>query len=647
VNDLERELRSLLETKAGDARAAPRPVPRVLKRARRRQRVTVLTAIVGALAILAGSIVGFRALERIGGTHLPADVPALPDAPEGFRSVVLPYGSIAYPEGWTLLASKGDREILHLTNFDSEFDTSCFAADGQALPPLGAVLLIRRFPAEDLSLPTWPVDLTDPGPSALDCRGAQEGDFGEPEQFQATWRSGSATFVANAALGRLAPEEVRRLLFESFGSLHVIGGDAPQTEELLGERNVILDAFDSPAGPVTLYAYRDDSEGGTSWIGIAGTAGTHLSGAGSIGGEVPRADENVTMNLDNWGGVVWGDVAATVARAELRTVEGASYPATLVPLPPSLEAQGHQAVWGVVTQATGDRVTTLLYDAEGNVLGDYVPLGRKTVATGEDPEGGPWELYLEVTTDGTGLGFKFQRGGAGSGCCLRPLRGDFQPDGFQSGSAEPSVITALASDAVTKVVFEARSGETIEGTLFPVPDPKLRIPQVALVIVPRAIAVRGELVAYDDAGAELAREPLGDFGEPPGPTPEIDAVWKLLRQARDAISRWSADHEDSLATFTLDEARRSIRDIAWNASGPGKPVPGEVSIRGVERAGGSELTGLSGWTVAIVSTTPPPNGLTYCIAVNIDEGGGGNFRYGTQDAASYSECRGGWPELSN
>jgi hypothetical protein len=24
---------------------------------------------------------------------------------------------------------------------------------------------------------------------------------------------------------------------------------------------------------------------------------------------------------------------------------------------------------------------------------------------------------------------------------------------------------------------------------------------------------------------------------------------------------------------------------------------------------------------------------------------GGNFRYGTQDAAAYDECRGGWPEL--
>jgi hypothetical protein len=38
-------------------------------------------------------------------------------------------------------------------------------------------------------------------------------------------------------------------------------------------------------------------------------------------------------------------------------------------------------------------------------------------------------------------------------------------------------------------------------------------------------------------------------------------------------------------------------------------------------------------------------GSTYCIAVNIDENGGGNFRYGTQRGASYEECRGGWPEL--
>jgi hypothetical protein len=37
-------------------------------------------------------------------------------------------------------------------------------------------------------------------------------------------------------------------------------------------------------------------------------------------------------------------------------------------------------------------------------------------------------------------------------------------------------------------------------------------------------------------------------------------------------------------------------------------------------------------------------GSIFCIAINIDENGGGNYRYGTQDAATYEECRGGWPE---
>jgi hypothetical protein len=61
------------------------------------------------------------------------------------------------------------------------------------------------------------------------------------------------------------------------------------------------------------------------------------------------------------------------------------------------------------------------------------------------------------------------------------------------------------------------------------------------------------------------------------------------------------------------------------------------------------LTGLSGWTLALVSAVVEPDGSgsTYCIAVNIDEDGGGNFRYGTQDAAGYEECRGGWPELQS
>jgi hypothetical protein len=193
-------------------------------------------------------------------------------------------------------------------------------------------------------------------------------------------------------------------------------------------------------------------------------------------------------------------------------------------------------------------------------------------------------------------------------------------------------------------VFEAASGVEIEGGVYPVPDETLGIPRVALVIVPSDVPLEGDLVAFDNDGDELGRELITqDQGEPPGPTPEIDAVWTLLRDARDAIGRWEAEHGHSLAGFSLEAAREAFPEIAWNESGMGKPVPGEVSIRGLAPAGGDERTGWSGWTLALVGATPDLQ--TYCIAVNIDESGGGNFRYGIQDAGDYPGCRGGWPEL--
>jgi hypothetical protein len=163
--------------------------------------------------------------------------------------------------------------------------------------------------------------------------------------------------------------------------------------------------------------------------------------------------------------------------------------------------------------------------------------------------------------------------------------------------------------------------------------------------VPSDVPLEGDLVALDAGGTELGRELITqDQSEPPGPTPEIDEVWTLLRNARDAIGRWAGTHGNSLEGFSPEAAQEAFPAIAWNASGAGKPVPGEVSIRGLAPAGGDERTGWSGWTVAIVSVTPSLSN-TYCIAVNIDESGGGNFRYGIQDAPDYPECRGGWPEL--
>jgi hypothetical protein len=153
------------------------------------------------------------------------------------------------------------------------------------------------------------------------------------------------------------------------------------------------------------------------------------------------------------------------------------------------------------------------------------------------------------------------------------------------------------------------------------------------------------------SGVELGREDVGDDPEPAGPTTEIDVIWERLRRARSVVEEYAARHRGSLSGFDAFEAARidpgigGDPGIRWN---DGPLTGGEVSIRGVAPAGGSELTGLSGWNVILVSATVGAQGSvgsTYCIAVNIDENGGGNFRYGTQYGASYEECRGGWPEL--
>jgi hypothetical protein len=634
VNDLEQDLRELFEARSRNATPTPTAAPNVLKRARRRQAATASGAIVGVVAILVGSILGVRALGGSDAGPRPAVVPVLPSAPEGFRGVVLPYASLIYPEGWFLVeldpASSRDR-VFQLTNFDAGA-TWVDCENGGALPP-GGVLLEVQLGALQEALPGWPTQLgVVPGGG---------GPCGADGVLGASWTANGTAFSATGLLARDAAQEDVDLLEGAFESL-AFPQDAPQTEDFFGTSNLVLDSAASPVGPFALYAYEDGFDGGSTWIGVAGPAGSRLSGAGQIGRDVPTGDEGVTMSLGTWGGVVWGDVSTDVARAELRTVEGETYPATILALPQSLHPGLHQAVWGIVDSLTEDRVTTLLYDQQGNVLNDFYPTGaRVTIATGTDPKGGPWDLFLESSNEGTGLSFSFTNGGGGGGCCLRPLHGAFQLDGWSSGGDGPNPITALASDAVSRVEFQASNGTTLDGLLYPVPDASLGVPQVALVLVPSDVPLTGDLVAFDTDGNEVGREFVGDLGEPKGPTPEIDAVWNLLRRARDAVQRWAGHHGDSLETFTVDEAISSIPDIPWNASEAGKPVPNEISIRGVAPAGGSELTGWSGWDFVLVSITPDL-GHTYCIAVNIDENGGGNFRYGTQDAATYEGCRDGW-----
>jgi hypothetical protein len=663
VNDLERDLRELLESKAGDAAPTTAPTPRVLRRARRRQVGTVITTLVVVAAVIVGSVAALQAvLRKDPSTPQPATPPVLPEAPPGFSSAALPFASIAYPHDWYLLDTSPlvplgvaqpfaipSGPILQLANFDPDLPHAprCMV-DPDALPRDGVLLTIGVMTAEEAAISNepsgpWPVDLT-PLPSNQDpvC-------VGGPRPRIATWTAPSGLiYWANAGHGADASEADIRKMEQAFASLMFPPSDRPQMSQMAafqgqGTPRVVLGTERIGSGIATIVAYIELNK--SLWVGVSGSEGSSCCSGSAVAPHSASTQEPVTSStmLSPSGTLLYGVISPEVVDVELRTSSGDSLPVNVAALPPSMGYED-RVVWGIAPGAD-DRATIVGYDADGNALGNPIlPAGpRVTIAKGNDPDGGPWTLYLEPTTDGVGLGFGFE-GSGGSGCCLKPLMTDFRIDGWGSGGDRPSDITALASDAVTRVEFEPANGDPIEGALFTVPDESLRVPQVALVIVPSDVHLEGDLVAYDAEGHEIGREFVGEIGEPPGPTPEIDAVWNLLRGARDAVQRWAGHHGDSLETFTPDVAVTSVPDVPWNASGAGKPVPNQVSIRGVAPAGGSELSGWSGWNLVLVSITPDL-GQTYCIALNIDENGGGNFRYGTQDAASYEECRGGWPEL--
>jgi hypothetical protein len=663
MNDLERELRTMFVRREHDTTDPPRTPPGLIRRTRTRQALIVTTSIATVVVVAIASLSVIRAVSRDDGV-LPADDQiVLPDAPPGFGSAALPFASIAYPEDWYLLDTSPllpmgvgrpyvvpSGPVLQLANFDPDLPHSprCMV-DPDSLPEDGVLLTVGVMTPDEAEFANppsgpWPVTL-EPLPSNQDpvC-------VGGPRPRIAVWTAPNGLiYWANAGHGSDASQADIQAMQRAFASLAFPPTDQPQMSRMAafqsqGTPRAVLGTERIGSSVATLVAYVELNT--ALWVGVSGDD----DGSCCLGGAfAPHSGSTVepitsTISITPDGTLVYGVISPDVAEVELVTSNGDALPVSIADLPPSMGYED-RVVWGIAPGAD-ERATIVGYDADGDLIGNPIlPAGpRVTIATGEDPEGGPWELYLEPTNDGTGLGFGFETGGGGGGCCLKPLNGDFRLDGWGTGGGEPSDITALASEAVTRVVFESASGVEVEGGVYPIPDESLGIPQVALVIVPSDVPLEGDLAAFDDDGNELGREVITqDEGEPPGPTPEIDAVWSLLRRARDAIGRWEAEHGHSLEGFSLEAAREAFPEIAWNASGVGKPVPGEVSIRGLAPAGGDELSGWSGWTLALVGATP--NLQTYCIAVNIDENGGGNFRYGIQDAEDYPECRGGWPEL--
>ncbi|MGZ4151394.1 MAG: hypothetical protein ACXVP3_03010, partial [Actinomycetota bacterium] len=97
MNDIEHELRELLQERSGEASTTPLAPPEVLKRGRRRQVGTVAIGGATAILLIVASVAGFRiALPR----H-PVVAAAQNDLPE--RTATIQNVTVTAPAGWTLI----------------------------------------------------------------------------------------------------------------------------------------------------------------------------------------------------------------------------------------------------------------------------------------------------------------------------------------------------------------------------------------------------------------------------------------------------------------------------------------------------------------------------------------------------------------
>lgn len=243
--DLERELRELLLDKAEAGRATgPAPAP-VLRRVRRRQVVTVLTAAVMVIALGVGSFAGLRALFP-GGRAAPAA--------GGERTSTVHGVTITYPDDWTL-AQLGDRlgqdevdvmPVLQLSNFDPGTFV-CPLPSGE-VPEGGVLLYVQQLsgPRDLATPPVWPVE---PGPSSheygLGCVDAQS---------YATWSAHGRTyeaFLGGAPLyGDIEGTADYERLLKSFRSLAFAAGAPEPAPFQVGDTTFTGSAYVLQSGEV-------------------------------------------------------------------------------------------------------------------------------------------------------------------------------------------------------------------------------------------------------------------------------------------------------------------------------------------------------------------------------------------------------------
>jgi hypothetical protein len=361
MNDTERDLRELFETKAREAGAAPRVTPDVLRRGHRRQVGTVAVAGITALAVASAAVVSLQALNR-------ADTDSAPGGQQGNPSFTATIQNfrITVPERWTLIdqwplgenmvvgssggtssvcvgppveAGSGQKSpsgtetsdcsrqqtqsseqtseqptiplgglpMLTLSNEDPGLDGSVCNAGG-TLPATSATLYIgldfgaTRTTGWENTVAAWPHPLVN----------VLEGDL-PVEQMPCgpggySWfQTGGAPYIAWAGFGSEVTDADRRTLLDVFDGMQV--SDAEITSPTTDVPGYVLTGGTTGSGAGwNLEAYPNDTNVDMAYTEEGGRWG----GAGDFGPPL------VPIQLASGHGVVFGSVTFEADRVELR-----------------------------------------------------------------------------------------------------------------------------------------------------------------------------------------------------------------------------------------------------------------------------------------------------------------------------------------
>jgi hypothetical protein len=483
MNDTERELRELLQTKAREVGAAPRVTPDVLRRGRRRQVATVAVAGVTALAVAAAAVVSLQALNR-------ADTDAVPGSARGnpaFTATIQSF-TLTVPQGWTLIdqwpiganmavgSSRGSssscvgppveaatakssssgtgtsdcpREqtqrpeppvipegglpMLTLSNDDPGLGGSVCNAGG-ALPSTSATLYIgldyevMSTAGWENSVPAWPHPLVNVLEGDLPAQQMPCGPGG-----YSWFQKGGAPYVAWAGFGSEVSDADRRTLLDTFDGMQVSDAEiASPTTDVPGY--VLTGGTTDSGAGWNIEAYPNGTNVDMAYTEEGGRWG----GAGDFGPPL------VPIQLASGHGVVFGSVTFEADRVELRPSDGSDpIQGSILRFPGSLGAPFDGFV---VPTGAGGEVVAIGPDGDlGSATVEGETAGGQAVPTSTPTSTEPAESSVELQGFASLASLTVRRDSANGCLSIEIATGDDEGAGICAGGPIQPVLADMVA----------------------------------------------------------------------------------------------------------------------------------------------------------------------------------------------------------